>query len=537
MMPSDHPATTQALFRVVSAIPGRIRIRYAPCCARRGCAEALARLLRELPYAGDVETNGSTGSVLLRYRPDSHPLELAVCEAGTLAGAACRQVRSATNPGLLSRRAQVAESREPGVDISGQIHIHTAVDMPSDRGPGFRPLAVPSVAVALSALEILPAALIGAAFAMAALPVAGRAAAGLRSRRLTTDQLDLLNLLILFLGGELLVASVVSWLITLGEVLRANSIREARAEIARLAGTASAEDPSGDELGYVLNVIRSAPLDESAYQQRVQNAARHIAAPSAVAAGLAYLITRDPSAPIGILKPQADFAFGFGFSGPAAALNSMAAHTRGGPLFSGIRAIERVASIDAFVLRRDIDPEPLAELVTELAELGISRFVLRTERQVQAAKRALSRTELRRIIVQRDVEGGEELLKRLYRQGYRAAVSCSGPNGEPDLRWAWVRISADARDAQERQSELLLPDGDPTRIPAAIRHARATMQVLRQNSAIAAGSSGINLASALLWRMPAPVPTLINTCSIALQARNARRPLDPGSAPGSTRLA
>src|SRR5579871_71387 len=288
-----------APFRIVSSFPGRVRLQLANAWRMPGALQACADRLSRLEVAGHVRIAPDAGSVILHYAPERRSLAAMIDEIQTVVATILhhpppRESRSnAVAPGRenavghsvyapsqgRASRLSTTRSRSSGhspshdldVEASGQLKITRAKDIPAGRMPGLKPLLLPTLAMALAAVETLPVAITAAVIASAALPLARRAGQGVRSRRLTVDELDLANVVWLALQGDFLVAGVVSWLSSLGELIRGNSVRYARTELARLIGAAERQDarqPLADQVRarQALAVLRNALLSETHIQ-------------------------------------------------------------------------------------------------------------------------------------------------------------------------------------------------------------------------------------------------------------------------------
>jgi hypothetical protein len=334
------------------------------------------------------------------------------------------------------------------------------------------------------------------------------------------DALDAANVALLAVRGEFLVAAAVSWLISLGICIRGETIRAAHDGLERLRERCLPEFAhacDAERTRQALSILEGAPLTGTSIQAG-STAAASAAAPGLTALGLVLLVLRrDAASLVGVLKTRADFAFGQSFATPAALLNVMATEVRDGLIFTSGRAIERLARVDAVILDLDgIDVPDRDRLLRALDELGVRLLDVPAERRVGAAVLADGS-------VQGSDRGGPGV--RLPRQGSTVAVA----HRAVGFRASWP--AADVRAAIGRdmgvvgdEVDVLLPDGDPVRLAHAIERARGTMAVLRRTTAIACGSSVLNLVLTVLGAAPAPLPSLINTTSIGIVGWVAGRP-------------
>lgn len=513
---------------IASSIPGRLRIRLSrPIPARQ--MEALRARADAIQGVMRTEANPRAASLLVQYARRLPQEQMQVLVAAALRrplsaegrALAARQPSIDDRGGALSRQAPV-----PGrFTAGGQLEVRTALDMAARPDSGMKPLITPTIAVALAAIEVLPVAVVGAALAAAALPIARRANTGFRSRRLTVDQLDLANVALLSLGGQYLVAAVVSWLISFGEMARASSVRRARLEIGRLhlasGGHAAAPGLQGAAREReTLELLLHAPLADAALQKTAVGLSHSAAAPTVGLAAVFSALARDPSAFIDIAKPRTDFSFGQGFSIPATMLNAMTATIREGPLFTSARAIEKMAALDSVVVAA-APPRNQARLDTlreELASCGIRAliFVSRSNLVVELAPHRL-RLELE----QSAARSGSAIADRLASLDYHPALVSDARRSltcGPDV----TRVLVDPRGevAPDGYDVLLLIKRD-SEVARAILHARRAMRTARQNTAIGAAAAATNFVAGLLRMAPAPVSSLINAASIAAVGINA----------------
>ena len=137
-----------------------------------------------------------------------------------------------------------------------------------------------------------------------------------------------------------------------------------------------------------------------------------------------------------------------------------------------------------------------AQAVKELKEAGVRRLVMLTGDRKAAAEgvaAALGLTE-----THAELLPGDKVthLENLLGSGKVAFVG-DGINDAPVLRRADVGIAMGGvgSDAAIEAADVVLMDDDPAKLPGAIRHARKTMSIVRQNIAFALG---VKLAVMLL---------------------------------------
>lgn len=318
------PAQEAASFRVVSAIPGRVRIQAASRHGRDGRLPELAARLGTVAAVLHTDVVADASSVIVRYAAAQRDLATVVRDIEATAAAVpaptvlpvedrrpiasssldtfqrAGRTRSAPAPGVsllhsfpgrlrvrvprLRRRQEVAAplaaalGRETGIQqvearpdqeflivrYDASVHqpagvieiikrllarlpqvapplpteITCARDIPPGETKGLKPLLLPTVAVALAATKVMPPFVVGSALALAAMPLAGRAAEGVRARRFNVDQLDITALLVLALRRDFLIGSVMTWLIGLGDVIRARTMGRSRRAVSELMSPA-----------------------------------------------------------------------------------------------------------------------------------------------------------------------------------------------------------------------------------------------------------------------------------------------------------
>ena len=147
------------------------------------------------------------------------------------------------------------------------------------------------------------------------------------------------------------------------------------------------------------------------------------------------------------------------------------------------------------VIEDEVKPTS-AQAVKELKEAGVQRLVMLTGDRKAAAERiaaALGMTE-----THAELLPGDKVthLESLLGSGKVAFVG-DGINDAPVLRRADVGIAMGGMgsDAAIEAADVVLMDDDPAKLPRAIRHARKTMGIVRQNIAFALG---VKLAVMLL---------------------------------------
>ncbi len=532
-------------FRIASAFPGRIRLQFAPAYGDNGRLRACADRVAALAGVQAAQVVPEARSVIVRYVPTQRQLEsvLDLIQRIAIESArlpVTRQSRSrdagTASAAILSTDSRRALKRAAS-PASQQRETLSTRNLAQEKPRGLKALFLPSVAVAFAATELFPVAVTGALLAMAVVPIAQRAARGVRRRQVTTDELDLANIALLALQERFLTASGIAWLISLGEFIRGQIIRYSRQEAARQAFAAGMRAGANAEEALpqaraMVEQIANAPLsDTTVYQNSVQVGDR-LAYPLFGVAALGLLLRRDPRNFIGIIKPGRDFASAMRFGAPMPVLSAMTAGSRQGVLIRRGEAVERLAQVNAVVfvsLEATGERETLPRVVEGLLERGVTRFVLPTQESARVAQAASARYGRPDVLVEALSTEPTEVVQRLRDQGHIVAVVINGRHGRERLPAADVTISLTPEGRDTQDADILLTGSLESLLPV-IDVAREAMDILQQNTAIAAGASAFNLATALLRVGPPPLSTLINTSTVAAIGINALRPLRGGSA-------
>ncbi len=336
-------------FETVSAIPGRIRLRFSGPGSRNGLLSACARQLETLEGSAQVRIAAEASSVIVNYdRRRYAPARMAEAIRQTADRACVAVLRQApANSPLRSSRSRATKGfgTQQGASlltrlVPGQTENICARNLATDRPPGLKPLLIATAAVAISALESLPVALTGAALAMAAIPVARRAAKGVQKRQLTVDELDLANIGLVALQSEFLAASLIAWLISLGELVRGKVVARSQQELTALAAQGEPVTLQAAER------LRNAPLANTRLQDNAVRAGNAAIYPVAGLAAVAFLLRRDPGVIINVLKPRYDYSSGVRFGVPVPILNALTAEQRAGMPVADGAALEKRAQAE-----------------------------------------------------------------------------------------------------------------------------------------------------------------------------------------------
>jgi Cu2+-exporting ATPase len=201
-----------ASFRVLHEIPGRLRL-YVPRLRRE--PDFARRIHAELGNSHgilDVDVRPDRASVIVSYDPNVHH-----------------------SSGIMQRIGDMV--RLAAATPEGHEEITRAKDIPTD-AHGINPLIFPTAAIALTAIPGVPVVISGVALFLASLPIARRALTDLFHRRASVDQLDFSALIVLVLLNQPFTGSLMTWLIGLGDFIRAKTMRSSRRAIGELMSPA-----------------------------------------------------------------------------------------------------------------------------------------------------------------------------------------------------------------------------------------------------------------------------------------------------------
>ncbi|MGO8671604.1 MAG: heavy metal translocating P-type ATPase [Capsulimonadaceae bacterium] len=198
---------------ILHSIPGRLRLHIPHLRRRPHVAAHIETVLRSEHGITRFAAEASNQSVVIHYNPKLH--------------------KPARLLGLLNDMITAAVQSPPG-----HQEITRAKDIPTEEPAGLNPLALPTIAIAVSLVGVAPIALSIGLTALASLPVGARALRGIRERRACVDQLDIAAITVLGWLGEFFTAGLMTWLIGLGDLIRARTMRQSRRAISELMSPA-----------------------------------------------------------------------------------------------------------------------------------------------------------------------------------------------------------------------------------------------------------------------------------------------------------
>ncbi|MBQ3483217.1 MAG: cadmium-translocating P-type ATPase [Clostridia bacterium] len=166
-----------------------------------------------------------------------------------------------------------------------------------------------------------------------------------------------------------------------------------------------------------------------------------------------------------------------------------------------------------------------AAAIAALRQCGVRRTVMLTgDRRAAAAETAaaLGISEWRAELLPADKVVEVETLLATPRKGTLAFVG-DGINDAPVLTRADVGIAMGAlgADAAIEAADVVLMDDDPRKLATAVRHARRTLGIVRQNIVLALGVKGAILACSALgllgaWQMPLAIFADVGVAVLAI---------------------
>jgi Cu2+-exporting ATPase len=170
--------------------------------------------------------------------------------------------------------------------------------------------------------------------------------------------------------------------------------------------------------------------------------------------------------------------------------------------------------------------EESCDAIKQLKRLGVKKLIMATGDSESAASSIAAACGIDEVIARAFPEQKADLVKRLKEAGYRVAVIGDGINDSPALAHADVAISLHGgTEAARHSADIVLTDADLRRLPEAIKIARSSMNLVRQNLSLAVipNTAGLGLAA---FGMVGPAgATLLNNGSAICAALNSLRPL------------
>ena len=484
-------------FRIVSAIPGRIRVRFEPEANARARLDLYAARIGEIEAIGKIRVVADAGSLVIAYERQALSLS-----------AFTKQVNAILQEAILDAEAQgalVVSQPDIGTrlrSLPGQTEVLHAMNLANDRPAGFKPLVISTVAVAAALTEAAPFLIVAGFFALAALPVARRAAKDSERKQLSVDQIDILNIALTVVQAGILPAAVIAWLSSAAELIRGKTVGYSRQSISRLLP--AAEEELTPRMRRAIEQIYLAELSNTRLQDNAMRAGHLTMVPLAVLALGTFAATGNPSVLINIARPRTDYQEALQLGIPVPILNALTATREDGPLLTSAAAVEGLARMDVLLVQPGIarqQLQALEELQEALQQRGIRMHYL-------SAK-----------------ETTAETLIRLKAEGH--TLGLLGEKSDlPFIQGVDVRVLLD-RDPEmniETADLFLLESGMPGLLRA-WDNASEAMRLTKTNTGVFAAASLTNLTIALASVAPPWFANLINMIAMATVGSVTVRPL------------
>jgi heavy metal translocating P-type ATPase len=228
--------------RIVSSFPGRMRLQFERGPGHKAQMRDCIGRLSAIDGVLECRPVLDAASVIVRY---------GACVEAKLTG---RRVAA-----LIIYEAGAIVSRNVSRIVARDGEVERVKDISTDEPRGLNPLLVPTVALVMS-ISGLPAIVAGPVFGLSAIPVAGRALTSLRQRRATVDQLDFSALIVLATLGQYFTGSLMTWLIGLGDYIRARTMRKSRRAISELlspAGQRAWRETNGEVVSVAVESLQA----------------------------------------------------------------------------------------------------------------------------------------------------------------------------------------------------------------------------------------------------------------------------------------
>ncbi|MGO8671605.1 MAG: hypothetical protein ACLQVD_09610 [Capsulimonadaceae bacterium] len=556
-------ASRPATWQVTSAFPGRIRLQAGNSAGNGSALQACATRIAAISAVTEVSIIPQARSLVVRYEASAQRLPDMVNEVLTAAGPAparsasprfSQRERNELDVALLPPKMEGEEngqtlippvsgmgSDEAGADrppcdndmtlgcVVGRavarapgatMHIR-AKDLPF-HPPPVAPIIWPTIAMAAAAIEVVPAALTLAALAVASVPIARRTAVSIQKRQFTSDSMDLANVVLLVFEGSVLQAGAITWLVQVATMIRHDTMHKAHRRVHASVAIAG-RDGNEHRKQKTLDTLERALLGDSQHQHVWTKAKNSLSTPLAVAALIAFAITRDPGYLIGLMRPRADFNAALCFGVPAPILTAMTRAAAHGPLLRNTAAVERLAQIDAIVyatIGSNKDEHLLGRRVRSLMKRGIRRFILPTDHEVQIVRRTAARAGIDGVIVEPMPEDRHSIIRKLVRHGHHVLLIDDGQHSPIDIAHADIHLVIDTGQQIAESAHIIMSHSDLHGLVQAIDISREAVHSIRHNTALAASAAGINLVLSLV---PPVAATAVNTATTAIMASRSLR--------------
>jgi hypothetical protein len=384
----------------------------------------------------------------------------------------------------------------------------------------FAPVALSTAAVALAMAEAGPTVLLGL-IALSALPIARRAATGVRERHIRLPQVDVATLIYLIASGRYLAAGLTTWIINAGHLASGRVTERLKERIAAdplpPRPTAASPRPGTWSSEQVRDWLFRARLDDTKAQQWAKELDRTSALPLFALAGATYLFSGGIGQALAALK-MTDLGAGIRTSAPVAVLKVLSDAARESILINGGAALETLARIDTVI----VGPGALQpgrgprsrEAIEALRNAGIAQVYVPGETGGMAL--AVADGAGRGGAEESDAETVCGRLRAVGR--WVALVEADAPaHSAADLRVV-LRSGSEALDPN---ADVILLDGELMRLPRALALARRAARTLEQNTGLVLVPNSLGLILSAMGALHSPASTVINTLATLAAEANA----------------
>ncbi len=517
-------AKLDELYTVTSAIPGRIRLQL---CSRQGSSGRLRRWADWLSSAGpfrNIDVAEGSGSLILHYDARRYSIQEALDSAARsaiVADSARPPQNLASNE--LEHRDYIKQPDIVEISIGRTQHIKAKEYRAPSRSNVVK-MILPTLAVVIGAIEAVPAVLVVAVVAASIAPSAIKAFDEARARRLSIDQLDLLNVTVAVADGALLPAAMISWLINFGDVIRSRTMLKSLERHVQVRLSASRNGDIAHTISTKL-LLENALLTDTQFQGYSSRLHVRASAPFVGLAGLISLSTQDIGFIVGVLKPLYDFAGAVRFGVPAILLNAMSNTTQHGGVFRTGRAVEKLAKVDAIIFfstNRFKSRKVLHRRIKQLVKRGINHFVMPTQAEAEDVYSIATSLGKQFVIAEPIPQNPANVIGLLHRHGHTVAVVEDGGQEEEWCSQADVRIGLPAAELTHEKIDIFARHSDLRGIGHTIDLSRHSMAIAQQNLGVSAFAAGLNLGLAFV---PPLAASTVSTLATAVLAYNVNREL------------
>lgn len=174
----------------------------------------------------------------------------------------------------------------------------------------------------------------------------------------------------------------------------------------------------------------------------------------------------------------------------------------------------------------DAPREESEAVIHALRHRGVRRVVMLTGDNARAAQAVAARLGITDVVSDAFPEQKAEVIRQLRQEGRTVAVIGDGINDAAAFAEADVAISlSHGAEVARETADVILLEGDLTRLPEAVDLAREAMGILRQNVNIVVAPNAVALAAAVFGIASPLISTLLNNGTTIVAGLNALRPL------------